>query len=283
MSGSLLQRLGAGVASLVGRQHPLVQAARPAYEALLDIVTLGRGFQRTVNGTDRFNVDPRLRHLFPEIYEPAVWAFLRSRVKPGDVVLNVGAHVGLYTLGAAAWSAPGGRVVAFEPNPATRLILEDHVRRNGAEDRVEVIAAAAGASESEASFAAEAVEGTSRIGEPNPESRTPATMLTVRVTTIDAVCRERALKPAWIIMDVEGLEGDALEGARSVLAGAAPPGVVVEFHPHLWRSAGWSRARMEELVASHALVPVPIAGQRDPWTEAGVVFLSGSSERHPAA
>jgi FkbM family methyltransferase len=189
-------------------------------------------------------------------------------------VLNVGAHVGLYALGAAAWSAPNGRVIAFEPNPRTREILAGHVRRNRLSDRVEVLEMAAGAREGEAEFVVELLGGTSRIGSQNPDSHAPATIVRTLVTTIDAVCRDRAIAPQWIIMDVEGYEGEALQGARAVLNGPSPPEIVVEFHPHLWESANWDRPAIELLLAEFRRVPVPLTGQKDLWIEPGVVLLA---------
>jgi FkbM family methyltransferase len=247
---------------------------RPAYEILLDLVTLGRGFTRTVNGADTFYVNPRVRGLFPESYEPAVWLYLRAHIQPGDIILNAGAHVGLYALGAAVWSAPNGRVIAFEPNPKTRKILTGHVRRNRLSDRVEVLEAAVGAREGEAEFVAEPLAGTSRLGLQNPHSRVPATIARVHVTTIDAVCRERAIAPHWIIMDIEGYEADALQGARAVLDAPSPPEIVAEFHPDLWSSAGWDQPAFESLLAGLRRFPVPLTGQKNLWTEPGVVLLA---------
>ena len=58
------------------------------------------------------------------------------------------------------------------------------------------------------------------------------------------IYRDRAIAPQWIIMDVEGYEGEALQGARAVLDGPSPPGIVLEFHPHLWKSANWDPRAM---------------------------------------
>jgi hypothetical protein len=140
-----------------------------------------------------------------------------------------------------------------------------------------VLEAAAGAREGDAVFVVEPLAGTSRIGSQNPDSHAPTTIVRARVTTIDAVCRERALVPQWIIMDIEGYEGDALVGARTVLDGASPPEIVVEFHPHLWNSAGWDRRAIELLLAGFRRFPVPLTGQKDLWAEPGVVVLARES------
>src|SRR5215471_19195745 len=52
-------------------------------------------------------------------------------LEPGDVFVDGGAHVGLFTLVAARRVGPGGRVIAFEPSPANRQRLLDNVALNG--------------------------------------------------------------------------------------------------------------------------------------------------------
>jgi len=55
--------------------------------------------------------------LLDEVYVPETNDWLRRAVKPGDVVLDIGANVGLVTLEAAWLAGPAGRVVAVEPAP----------------------------------------------------------------------------------------------------------------------------------------------------------------------
>lgn len=56
-------------------------------------------------------------------------AFLRI-VPPDGTVYDVGAHAGFFTLLASQLVGPGGRVVAFEPDPGNRSYLERHIRLN---------------------------------------------------------------------------------------------------------------------------------------------------------
>jgi len=50
-------------------------------------------------------------------YEPALLAFVRAELRQGDVVADVGAHIGVHALTAALRlrTLGGGRVLAFEP------------------------------------------------------------------------------------------------------------------------------------------------------------------------
>jgi FkbM family methyltransferase len=68
----------------------------------------------------------------------------RRAIRPGAVVVDVGAYLGVFTLAAAEAVGPYGRVVAFEPAPATFACLSASVAANGFAHRVELVNAAAG-------------------------------------------------------------------------------------------------------------------------------------------
>ncbi len=63
-------------------------------------------------------------------YEPAQTALFCKVVKPGDVVYDVGAHFGYYTLLASKLVGTEGRVLAFEPSPPNLARLYRHIELN---------------------------------------------------------------------------------------------------------------------------------------------------------
>src|SRR5260370_39088802 len=75
----------------------LVARLRPAYDSLLNFCYGRRGLMRVLNGREPIRVRPAHRYA-AEHYEPAVFDYLRAKVQPGAVVLDVGAHVGLFTV-----------------------------------------------------------------------------------------------------------------------------------------------------------------------------------------
>lgn len=77
-----------------------------------------------------------------QAYEPHVAALLRERLRPGDVVLDIGAHIGIHALFAARCVGAQGRVIAVEPVPRNRVLLARAAQANGLA-RIELIAAAA--------------------------------------------------------------------------------------------------------------------------------------------
>lgn len=265
--------LARAISGTVGRESAAIRALRPAYTWMLHVASFGRGIWWTVNGRERYRIDPHLRQYFPPEYDPLVHAFLRARVRPGSVVLDVGANLGIYALCLAEWAGPRGRVFAFEPNPAARAVLAKHVALNRFADRVTIVGEAISDVAGDAQFNAAGIEGYSRLGVGNPDLP-GGTSITVPVTTIDAFCARERLAPDWIVLDIEGYEGAALRGARETLrARRGGLGLVVEMHPTLWAASGTSRAGMESLLRELAMRPVPLTGQQDPFAEYGIVAL----------
>lgn len=272
---NLFRKVVRGATTLLGHDSPLIAALRPAYNWVLDRSTGGRGIRQTLNGRECFRVDPWHRVHFPESKDPEVCDYLRGRVRPGAVCVNVGAHVGYYALCLAYWSAPAGRVVAFEPNPATRAVLQRHVDLNDLTGCIEVCPEAVSDVPGTAEFFPTGLEGFSRLGQPNPDlpgvSRTP---LSVPVTTVDVVCAARNLHPDWLLVDVEGYEIRVLAGARQTLADRRGQiGIVVEMHPNLWHLAGSTAEDLKRLLATLGLRALGITGQVDPLAEYGIVHL----------
>src|SRR3954451_5544991 len=69
---------------------------------------------------------------FTGTYEPGVLALLERELRRGDVVLDVGAHVGVHALTAARRlrALGGGRVIAFEPTPDSATTARAAAARN---------------------------------------------------------------------------------------------------------------------------------------------------------
>jgi len=164
---NLLRRAARSVAERLGHGSRLATFLRPAYDRLLTWSSGHSGLLHPVND-EMFRIDPRFRVHVPEVYEPEAWRYLKTHVRPGQVCLNMGAHVGIYALALARWTAPGGRVFAFEPNPATRAVLTTHVNLNAAGDRIDVIPDAISDRPGRAAFFATELEGFSRLHAQNP-------------------------------------------------------------------------------------------------------------------
>ncbi|MEJ7810656.1 MAG: FkbM family methyltransferase [Gemmatimonadaceae bacterium] len=273
MIARAVQAAARRAADRLGRESWVISRARPAYEAVLHWASFGRGIRWAINGVT-YRIDPHHRHRLGESYDAPVATFLRDRVRPGATCIDVGANVGVYVLQFAHWSGPSGRVIAFEPNPVARAVLERHVALNGLTRRVEIVGAAVSAAPGDATLYAAGAEGMSRLGAPNEALGAPMHEITVPVVTLDAYCRTTGIVPDWLLVDVEGFEIAVLSGARQLIRERGTAlGIVVEMHPNVWSSAGDSRATAEALLGELRLRPIALTGQRDPLGEHGLVCL----------
>jgi FkbM family methyltransferase len=271
---NLLQTTARRTSGLLGRESRLIRRLRPAYESFLDWCGDGRGIPWAINGVT-YRVDPHHRHRLGQNYDAPVAAFLRERVKPGALCIDVGANVGVYVLQFAHWSAPRGKVVAFEPNPGARVILQKHVAMNGLAERVRIVAAAVGETSGEEILYAAEADGMSRLGEPNKALLGRVCEISVPVVTLDEYCKAENLKPDWLFIDIEGFEIAALAGSRELIQSRQGElGIIVEMHPDVWDSANTTRDRAESLLDQLGLRAMPLTGQSDPLGDYGIVHLA---------
>jgi FkbM family methyltransferase len=136
-------------------------------------------------------------------------------VKPGDLVFDVGSHVGDRI---GAFRRLGARVVACEPNPPLVKTLRLIYGRD-AQVTIEPVAvgAAAGTIEMKINVDNPTVSTASKDflkaseGAPGWEGQTWDRSITVDVTTLDALIAKYGT-PAFMKIDVEGFEAEALGG-----------------------------------------------------------------------
>lgn len=144
--------------------------------------------------------------------------FLLRSIRPGDVVVDIGAHKGAYTYWMARRVGPNGRVFAFEPQPRLAATLNT----------------VAASMKSSGSIVVENAAVSSRSGEgllsiPDGDDSPCATMearqegwgrrTLVRTITLDEyfAARPDAGRIAFIKCDVEGHELEVLRGASLIL------------------------------------------------------------------
>jgi FkbM family methyltransferase len=267
---TLVQQAARRAGDTLGRESLAVRLLSPAYGRALRALAGDAGVPWSING-EPFLIDARFRSQLGRDYEAAVAAYLRRRVRPGDVCLDVGANVGAYALQLARWTNPGGAVVAFEPNSAAAAVLRRHIRMNSLDRTVTVVASAVGSTPGEAVLHAMDAHGMSRLGSENPLLRARTVPVPVQVTTLDAYCETQGARPAWLVIDVEGAEKNVLEGARKIIACRSLRGIVVELHPDSWTAGGADE--MRALLAELRLRAVPLTNQQDIFATHGAVAL----------
>ncbi len=147
----------------------------------------------------------------------------------GQTALDVGAHIGYFSAYFAHLVGPGGRVLAFEPSDENL----EYTRPNTEQyPHVQLDTRGISNFTGDASFFVESLTGQNnslvedyQVFEKNAayagvvcEKRE----VKIRVTTVDDVCREFAITPAFIKMDIEGAEFQAVQGMLDTLRSVRP-------------------------------------------------------------
>ncbi|MFZ0036761.1 MAG: FkbM family methyltransferase [Candidatus Acidiferrales bacterium] len=87
------------------------------------ICSPGNGVVLRVNLRDRIE-----RLMWGHVYEPHVQRCLAALLSPGDVYVDVGAHIGYHAVWASSLVGPTGKVFAFEADPANFARLSENLR-----------------------------------------------------------------------------------------------------------------------------------------------------------
>jgi FkbM family methyltransferase len=161
-------------------------------------------------------------------YEEAERRFVESWLRPGMVVLDLGAHNGFYTLLASRRVGSTGLVVAFEPSPRERNRLLTHLQLNRCKN-VHVESLAVGDARAKADFFVVDGAGTGLNSLRCPSSNEPVQKVTVSVTTLDDyLLRTQLSKVDFVKMDVEGAELSVLKGGGTLLRRRPRPIILCE-------------------------------------------------------
>ena len=166
--------------------------------------------------------------------EPTQTRALLAHVGPGQVVFDIGANVGYYTLLASRRVGPSGRVLAFEPLPRNISYLYRHLALNDIEN-VTLIPLACSDRSILTPFVAGDNCATGRLADAK-YGPVPGRCEYVATVAVDEIVRESGLRPDLLKIDVEGAEEQVLKGAAETLA-LARPTVLLSVHSDALRSA----------------------------------------------
>ena len=172
-------------------------------------------------------------------YERDEIRFVRSVLDPGDVAMDIGAHIGFFTMQMAAIVGSAGRVYAFEPFEANANLLEQSLVENQFRDRVVFSRAAVGGTSGTATltFPVETLNsGGAYLLRNGTAPLSGNRKKEVPVVALDALDIRRPVR--FVKMDVEGAEPQVVRGAERILKEDRPV-ILSELHPtQLDRASG---------------------------------------------
>jgi len=184
------------------------------------------------------------------IYEPEVTHFLERSVRGGQTAIDLGAHVGYFTLLLAKLVGPAGRVIAFEPDPDNFQLLERNVRANGYENVTLHRQAVADRCGQALLYRSPVNPGDHRLVE-----CAGCEAVEVEVVALDELLPELRGTIQWIKIDIQGAELAALRGMRALLASCPEVTIVTEFCPRALAEFGDDPASLPSLLAELGFCP----------------------------
>ena len=174
--------------------------------------------------------------------------FSEIALQPGDVILDLGAHVGVVSIFLAK-THPGVTIHAFEPSPPVFALLEENLRRNRVSNVIahnQAVAATAGMVDLVAHLQSNSAGSTAFLGREHPAGHE---RFRVSSVSLDDIFETYGIERCPLLkIDVEGSEYDVLHASR--LLGRATQ-IRGEFHENAYlRSKGHTMRELQSFCES---------------------------------
>jgi FkbM family methyltransferase len=180
-----------------------------------------------------------------ESWDP-VMHLSRAIIRPGDTLLDVGANVGLWVMGAAQRAGGSARVFAFEPVPDNLRRLRRNLALNGLSSVVcEQLALSDRAGSARFFAATNSNSGMGSLAAHDGADQA----IDVQITTLDRYCDAVGIDSIAVMkVDVEGAERLVFEGGLRRLARDDGPAIMFEVNEELATLFGSSTASVKQLL-----------------------------------
>jgi len=159
-------------------------------------------------------------------WKPETWSAIAQHLPAGGTFVDIGAHIGTYSLRAARAVGPQGHVISVEPNPETAQKLRENIQASGdANVRVVPLACSDTETDLELFAAPRSNTGATSLFRANVEQEgTPVSkVFHVRTRPLDAILRDVGVSRVDVLkIDAEGAEMLVLKSARETLARYSP-------------------------------------------------------------
>ena len=189
-------------------------------------------------------------------YEPEVSYFLTNVLEAGDTFIDVGGHVGYFTLLASRAVGPSGRVYAFEPEAGNARRLQGHLALNEA-GNVTLLPQALGETEGEVLLHVNADNAGGhalwdvREFPTNHQTRARPEVRRVPLTTLAGLLeRTQGERIRVVKVDAEGSEHAILKGGMLLFMAREVPFIICEINEFALHQMGASGRGMRAFMAA---------------------------------
>lgn len=170
--------------------------------------------------------------IFQDDYEQWIWNYLK--INEGEVFVDVGAHVGRYTLALAKLVKNCGKVIAIEPHPKNYELLVKNIRKNGFTNII-ALNMAAWNKRGKIKLFTGTMSGVHSLKHDLQKwhnFNTKRSSLTVLAKPLDEILMEIGLKPNLIKIDVEGAEIEVIQGLEKTIKKNHPKIIIESWTPN---------------------------------------------------
>lgn len=198
-------------------------------------------------------------------YNAHEYRFLKSLLKSGDTVIDVGANIGTISICMSQAVGPAGSVMAFEPDPITYKAMVENISLNKLENIVPINAAVGKASGlRDFCRLKKSSDMNHFLGDENGYMSRSEVIIKVKCETIDDLFEKRKLKRVALLkIDVEGAELEVLRGGTQVLANGLVDSLVVEMFDNNCANFGYRAKNIVDFLSEYGYKPFEIVnGER---------------------
>ena len=181
-------------------------------------------------------------------YEELESKIMEEKIEMGNIVVDVGANIGLHTLNMARIVGNTGQVFAFEPDPSNFEILKKNVKINNYKNII-LEQKAVGDKHGRITLYQSDHPGKHRIF---PQTEQAKGQVQVELTNLDNYFDSDMIdKINFIKIDVEGLEFSVLKGMKNILKNSKKIKILFEFMPENTMEVGFTPIELLNYLTSN--------------------------------
>ncbi len=184
----------------------------------------------------RMTLDPTdaLRLSLDEVHEALAAKLVKQTIRPGDIVLDIGANIGYYTLIFAKLTGKQGKVFAFEPIPNNFALLKKNVEENGYDNVILINQPVSDRGEKIKFYLSQ--DPTMHRLYPFPGNKAEVELDAIRLDEFQPLLQTID----FMKIDVVGAEWKVLQGASMIIKANPRLTIMTGFWPAGFRQAGFS-------------------------------------------
>lgn len=202
-------------------------------------------------------------------YESELSFFLLRVLKPGDTFVDIGAHIGFFSLLASKLVSDTGRIISIEPDDVNVEHLEKHKEMNGSRN-IEIFKTLLCGEIGPKTFYINADNDGGHclwdvgLHPFNKKSAAQPVTTTVEAETLDSILDQAGAGTVKLVkMDTEGAEPEVIKGAAASIGNHNIPFILSEVNEFGLKQMGYSQDSLRSIMKSHGYDTFLLNGEGD--------------------